>query len=176
VARDAAARQSGVDDKSVKLSADEGAKGSYQPGTITFAAKKGKSIDMAKLRADIQAMRLGKGTRSKVTYLEITATGEVTAKDKELRLDVAGTKERFLLGADPKSKKGEKSALSRLREAVANGEKVTSVTGRVEGWSGTWPSVLKALEAEEKKEPGKRKPPRLFVTDFEVASKKRGPP
>src|SRR5262249_4839880 len=156
VARTAAARQSGVDDKSVKLSADEGAKGSYQPGTITFAARKGKSIDLSRLRADIQATRLGKRTSSKVTYLEITATGQVAVKDKELWLDVAGTKERLLLGGDPtsKPKEGEKTAAGRLRDAVAKGEKVTSVTGRVEGWSGKWPDVLKALEAEEKKEPG----------------------
>ena len=173
MARDAAARQSGVDDKSVKLSAAEGAKGSYQPGTITFAARKGKSIDLARLRADIQETRLGKRTSSKVTYLEVAATGQVVASGKELLLKVAGTKEQFLLGenANAKPREGEKTALGRLRDAVGKGENVMSVTGRVEGWSGTWPAVLKALEAEEKKEPGKRKPARLFVKDFEVAKK-----
>jgi len=173
VAQEATARQSGVDDKSVKLTAKEGATGSYQPGTITFAARKGKSIDLAKLRADIQATRLGKRTSSAVTYLEITATGTVVEAGKELKLTVSGTKDQFLLGEDPQAKpaKGEKTALSRLREAVTKGEKVTGVTGRVEGWSGKWPDVLKALEAEEKKAPGKRKPSRLFVTGFEVAKR-----
>jgi hypothetical protein len=97
----------------------------------------------------------------------------VVAADKELRLNVAGTKQHFPLGEDPKAKpkEGEKTALARLREAVAKGEKVTSVTGRVQGWSGVFPAVLKELAEQEAKEPGLRKPAVLFVTDFEVARK-----
>jgi hypothetical protein len=159
-----------VDDKSVKLVA-EGEKARYQPGKITFVAKKGKSIDLGKLRADLQATRLGKRTSSRVTYLEITATGKVAEAGKELQLNVGGTKQQFLLGEDPKDKpkEGEKTPLGRLREAVAKGKKIISVTGRVQGWSGTWPTVLKELAAEEEKEPSKRKPSVLHVTDFEVA-------
>jgi hypothetical protein len=170
VAREAAARQSGVDDKSVKL-IGEGEKARYQPGKVTFSAKKGKSVDLAKLRADIQETRLGKRTNSRVTYLEITATGKVAEAGKELQLTVGGTKQQFLLGEDPKAKpkEGEKTPLGRLREAVAKGKKVVSVTGRVQGWSGVWPAVLKELAAEEAKEPSKRKPTVLHVTDFEVA-------
>jgi hypothetical protein len=172
VARDAAARQSDVDAESVKLIAEEGARGKYQPGKVTFSAKQGKSIDLDRLRADLQATRLGKGTRSRVTYLEITATGQVVAAGKELKLDVAGTAQQFELGEDPndKPKEGEKTALQRLREAVTGGKKVVSVTGRVQGWSGAWPAVLKEL-ADQEKEPGKRKPALLFVTDFELAGK-----
>jgi hypothetical protein len=173
VVRDATARQSDVDDKSVKLIAEEGATGSYQPGTVVFSAKKGKSIDLVKLRADLQATRLGKRTSSRVTYLEITATGQVVAADKELRLNVAGTAQVFLLWEDPKDrpKEAEKSAFRRLARAVERGEKVVSVTGRVRGWSGVFPAVLKELAEEQAKEPGKRGPSLLSVTDFEVARK-----
>jgi hypothetical protein len=170
VARDATARQSDVDAAKVLLVVEDG-KGSYRPGTITFAARKGKSIDLDQLRAELQKTRLGKGTRSEVTYLEITATGKVEEADKKLRLEVGGTTQQFELGEDPRvlPREGEKTALGRLREAVAKGEKVSSVTGRVQGWSGKWPAVLKELAAEQEKEPGKRKPSLLFVTDFEVA-------
>jgi hypothetical protein len=169
VARDATARQSDVDDKSVKLVAEGESR--YSPGKITFSAKKGKSIDLDKLRADLQETRLGKRTSSRVTYLEITATGKVVEDGKELRLHVGGTKQQFLLGEDPKDKpkEGEKTPLARLRESVAKGKKVISVTGRVQGWSGVWPAVLKELAAEQEKEPSKRKPSVLHVTDFEVA-------
>ena len=170
MARDATARQSDVDADSVKLSV-EGDSGSYLPGKITFAAKKGKSVDLNRLRADLQETRLGKRTSSKVVYLEITATGKVVEAGKELKLNVGGTTEQFVLGENPKDKpkKDEKTALARLREAVAKGKKVVSVTGRVQGWSGTWPTVLKELAAEQAKEPDKRKTPLLYVTDFEVA-------
>jgi hypothetical protein len=170
VARGATARQSDVDGESVKLVV-EGDSGSYRPGKITFSAKNGKSISLDKLRANLQETRLGKRTSSRVTYLEITATGKVVEADKELRLEVGGTTQQFLLGEDPKVKlgEGEKTALHRLREAVAKGKKVISVTGRVQGWSGVFPTVLKELAAEQGKEPSKRKPPLLSVTDFEVA-------
>ena len=169
--RETTARQSDVDAKSVKLIAQEGATGDYQPGTVTFSARKGKSIDLAKLRAGLQATRLGKRTSSRVTYLEITATGQVVVASKELQMNVSGTTQQFLIGEDPKagSKEGEKTALRRLREAADRGEKVISVTGRVQGWNGVFPAVLKALAEEEAKEPGKRKPPLLLVTGFEVA-------
>ena len=171
MARDATARQSDVDDKSVKMVVEGKPGADYRPGKISFAAKKGKSIDLVELRADIQATRLGKGTDSEVTYLEITATGIVVEAGKELQLNVGGTKQQFLLGEDPKAKpkEGEKTPLGRLREAVAKGKKVISVTGRVQGWSGVWPRVLRELAAEQAKEPSKRKPAVFHVTDFEFA-------
>jgi hypothetical protein len=173
VARDATARQSDVEAKSVKLAVLTDS-GSYRPGLITFTVKKGGSFDLEKLRSNLQGTRLSGRTRMQVKYLEITATGTVMATGKELVLKVAGTNEQFQLGEDPdakpkeKDKEKQKSVLTRLREAVAKGEKVTSVTGRVQGWTGVFPVVLKALLEEQKKEPEKRKPNVLFVTGFEV--------
>ena len=51
--------------------------GEYRNGTITFAAKKGKSIDLQKLQDSIRATRLSGNTRSGVNYLEITVEGDV---------------------------------------------------------------------------------------------------
>jgi hypothetical protein len=157
-----------VDADSVKL-VDQGGKKSYSPGIVTFAAKKGKSFDLAKLRADLQATRLGKRTSSEIRFLEITATGKVVHTEGELHLKVAGTKDQFLLAEDPKVKlkEGEKSPLAQLRAAQSRGKPVVSVTGRVHGWVGVFPATLKKLE-EQEKEAAKGKWIRLYVTDFEV--------
>jgi hypothetical protein len=148
----------------------------YAVGTITFAAKKGKSIDLVKLRESIRATRLGGNTNSEVRYLEITAEGEVVVTGKETLLNVSGTKQQFLLGDDPKAtaKEGEKTPYQRLREALAKGKKVASVTGRVQGWAGRWPVVLRELAAQpagDAGQPGKaapKKPTLLLVTDFQA--------
>jgi hypothetical protein len=163
VARDAIARQFDVDKNSVRIEILSD-KGEYRPGLITFQAKKGRSIDLDKMHASIQATRLSGGTGMSMNYLEITAGGEVSAGEKEISLKVAGTGQIFALGEDPdsKPKSGGKSAFQRLREAVGRGEKVTSVTGRVEGWSGGFPVVMRNW-------PTARKQARLLVTDFETA-------
>jgi hypothetical protein len=139
MASDAIARQYDVNKNSVILTCEPG-KQSYRPGTIAFAAKAGKSIDLAKMRESIAATRLSGGTNMGMEYLEITATGAVQASDK-------GT-------------------LERLRDALARGEKLSSVTGRVQGWNGRFPDVLKALE---KAPPESRSV--LLVTDFEMHKK-----
>src|SRR5438552_12721163 len=142
----------------------EDAAGDYRPGTITFRAKDGKSINLDQIRESIKATRLSGGTQMRVTYLEVTAMGEVTAAEKETVLRVKSTGQEFTLAEAPTAgPKGEKTALQRLREALGRGEKVTSVTGRVGGWDGRFPDVLKALEAQ----PGSsNKRLRLLVTDF----------
>jgi hypothetical protein len=153
--------------------------GSYRNGTITFAVQKGKSFDLAKLHASLQGTRLARGTRSAVNYLEITAQGEVSVVDKETLLKVTGTSQQFALGDDLKAKpkEGKKSPFQRLCQALAKGEKVTRVTGRVDGWSGPWPEVLRALPGEPAKDaakedkPAAKKPPLLIVTDFQTAEK-----
>ena len=161
MARDAIARQYDVDKNSVTLTCEPG-KGGYRPGTILFHAKKGKSIDLDKIRESIAATRLSGNTNMGMEYLEITATGDVQAGAKELVLKVAGTEQQFVLGEAP----GAKDALQRLRDALAHGESVISVTGRVPGWSGRFPVVLKALADAPA---GQNRV--LLVTTFEVSKK-----
>ena len=159
MARDAIARQYDVDANSVKLTppASELPKDGYPPGTIWFTAKKGKSIDLDKMNESIAATRLSGGTNMGMEYLEITARGEVVSRDKDLVLKVSGTGQEFVLADSPDAK----DALKRLRQAVES-KKVTTVTGRVQGWSGRFPNVLQAWA----KSAGQ--PRVLAVTDFEV--------
>jgi hypothetical protein len=166
VARDAISRQYDVDKNSVKLVMEDAA-GDYRPGTITFRAKDGNSINLDQIRESIKATRLSGGTQMRVTYLEVTAVGEVTTVQQEPVLRVKDTGQEFTLAEDPNGgPKAGKTALGRLREALGRGEKVTSVTGRVGGWDGRFPDVLRALEAQPGS-PSKRL--RLLVTDFGTA-------
>jgi hypothetical protein len=144
--------------------------GKYRHGTITFAAKKGKSIDLQKIHEALRATRLGGKTNSGVIYLDITAEGEVAIGDKETLLKVSGADVQFLLGDDPKAKpkEGEKTACQRLTDALAKGKKIASVTGRVQSWSGRWPVVLEELAKESEKKSDK-KPTLLIVKDFEIS-------
>ena len=162
MARDAIARQYDVDKNSVSLTPETDT-GNYRPGKIAFHAKKGKSIDLEKLRESIAATRLSGGTSMSVDWLEITARGEVSG-GPDLTLKVSGTGQTLVLGEDP----GAKTMLQKLREAQAGGAKIISVTGHVPGWSGRFPSVLKALAPDAA--PG-QKQSLLLVTSFEVAEK-----
>jgi hypothetical protein len=165
MARDAIARLYDVDAAQVKLTIlPDGTKTDYVPGTIQFVAKKGNSVHLDKMSESIAATRLSggpnlQGTSMKMDYLEITARGEVVARDKDLVLKVSGSGEEFLLADDASAKE----AIERLRKAVANGAKVTTVTGRVQGWSGVFPQVLAAWA----KTAGQKRT--LGVTDFEIS-------
>jgi hypothetical protein len=161
MARDAIARQYDVDADSIILQPLE-PKVSYQRGTIEFAPKKGRSIDLDKMCESITATRLSGGTNMSVDYLEITATGEVIERDKELVLKVSGTGQELPLSEEPTAKDG----LQRLREAVARGDKVSTVTGRVPGWNGRFPVVLRAWATAPDTQ--KRK---LAVVDFKIEKK-----
>ena len=161
MARDAIARQYDVDADSIILT-PIGQKSSYQLGTIEFFAKKGKTIDLDKLDESIAATRLSGGTHMSIDYLEITAQGEVIERDKELILKVSGTGQELSLSEEPTAKDG----LKRLREAVAHGDKVSTVTGRVPGWSGRFPLVLAAWATAPDAQ--KRK---LAVVDFKLEKK-----
>jgi hypothetical protein len=164
MARDAIARQYDVDKNRVLLLCETD-KGDYRPGTITFFPKKGKTLDLRKMVESITATRLSGGTSMSMNWLEITATGAVVLDDKAALFKVSGTMQQFLLKeADPKG--GAKSALQRLRAAVDSGAEVVSVTGRVDGWSGRFPLVLRALAKRPPDEPVV-----LFVTDFETSRK-----
>ncbi len=164
MARDAIARQYDVDKNAVILHCETNS-GSYRPGTITFTPKKGKSLDLRKMEESLRATRLSGGTSMSMDYLEITAVGEAALADKTVSLRVSGTGQQFLLkdAADPKTKAGAKTPLQRLREAVAAGAKWVSVTGRVDGWSGRFPVVLKGLASRPPEAPSV-----LFITDFET--------
>ena len=135
MAADAIARQYDVNKNSVNLFCEPG-KGSYRPGTITFSAKKGASIDLGKIHESITATRLSGGTNMSVDYLEITAMGEIQASNKEVVLKGAGSV--FVLEDGPKTK----GMVQKLRD---EGAKVASVTGRVQGWNGRFPDMLRAL-------------------------------
>jgi hypothetical protein len=167
MARDAIARQYDVDKNRVTL-ISEADKGRYRPGTIIFFPKQGKSLDLRKMMESITATRLSGGTNMSMDYLEITATGEVVLDAKTVLLKVSGTTQRFVLkeAAEFKNKGGTATPLLRLEKAVASGAKVVRVTGRVEGWSGRFPVVLKALAQRPADAPTG-----LFVTDFEIAKK-----
>jgi hypothetical protein len=157
-----------VDKDSIKFDVEPGTQ-KYRNGTIAFAVKKGESFDLKGLAGSLKTTRLGGGTRSGVNYLEITVAGELAAGDKETTLKVAGTGQQFVLGDDPKAdpKADKKTPYQRLRDAVTKGEKITNVTGRVQGWNGVWPEVLRELSKEPAQ--GEKKLPVLVVTDFEVA-------
>ena len=162
MACDAIARQYDVDADSTKLTQPKDQKGGYQLGTIEFVAKKGQSIDLDRMAESIAATRLSGGTDMRMDYLEITAKGEVIERDKELVLKVSGTGQELVLSEEPTAKGG----LQRLREAVARGDKVSTVTGRVPGWNGRFPVVLaawaKAPDIQKRK---------LAVVDFKVEKK-----
>ncbi len=150
MARDATARLYDVDANLVVMD--------KQAGTIAFRARKGRRVDLDKLHESVWATRLGDGTGMELKWLEVTAQGEVVAADKEIRLKVAGSEQYFLLGDG--EKEGEAVPFRRLKEALARGEKIVSVTGRVDGWNGNWTQFLRKL-------PGK--PRRIVVKDFQTA-------
>ena len=82
MARDAISRQYDVDKNSVQLVMEDAA-GNYKPGTITFRAKDGKSINLDQIRESIKATRLSGGTSMRVTHLEVTALGDVIMAQRE---------------------------------------------------------------------------------------------
>jgi hypothetical protein len=173
--RDTIARRSDVDASSLKYDIEPGS-GKYRIGTITFQAKKGRSIDLEDIHQSLKVTRLGGNTRSGVKYFDITAKGTVAEVGNKMILKVAGTQQQFALKDDPKAKPkaGEKTPFERLRAALAKGDKVASVTGRVEGWNGRWPEVLRELPGEPVKTAegapaGPARVPGLVVTGFETS-------
>jgi hypothetical protein len=150
VARDATARQYDVDADTVVLD--------IKTGLITFRAKKGRLVDLDKLHESIWATRLSGGTGMAINWLDVTAVGQVVVEKTETRLKVTGSDQFFVLRKDPKDGK----AFDRLQEALKRGDRVVSVTGRVDGWKGHFPPFLKVLP---------RKPREILVADFVVAKK-----
>jgi hypothetical protein len=154
VARDATARQYDVDADAVKLD--------IKTGLITFRAKKGRLVDLDKLHESIWATRLSGDTGMSLNWIDVTAVGQVVVDKKQTLLKVTGSEQSFVLKEGPGAKAGPggKAPFQRLREALDRGEKVVSVTGRLEGWHGHFPPFLKALP---------KKPYAIAVQDFRTA-------
>jgi hypothetical protein len=138
----------------------------HDKSLVTFEAIGGRSIDLERLHAALKATRLSGKTGSVIHYLEIRVTGKVEIAGAELVLHVPGTKQAFVLGSDDKLKGEASKTVVDVRAALNRGKTVTSVTGRVLGWSGHYPKML------AKYPPGEMPPPRpvLVVTDFETAN------
>ena len=164
MAREATARQFDVDEDSVVLKRLTHT-GSYDRGTITFKAKKGKLISLDKLHESLWATRLSGGTKSGLLRLDVTAIGQVVTTGEETILRVTGSKEHFVLADDPKAKPkdGQKTVYQKMLAATAGGQTVRSVTGRLDGWSGLWPKVLRKLPPQ---------PRRILVTGYTVVNEK----
>jgi hypothetical protein len=160
VARDATARLYDVDADSLvfkKFSQSE----KYDIGTVTFRAKPGRLVDLDKLHESVWATRLSGGTRSGLVSLEVTATGSVISTESDLTLQVAGSNASFVLARNTEEE--HKKAFDELRAALDRGDKLVSVSGRLDGWAGRWPDMLQKLPP---------KPRRMLVTGFETASDK----
>jgi hypothetical protein len=176
VAAEAIARQSDVKPTSVKVEMTDG-------GRVVFAARPGRSLDLEKIHAALKETRLsgkppGK-TGARILYLEVTVLGEVVNEGTELLIKVKGTKQVFRLGDDPVPRENllEKTAFQRLKKTLAQGRKVVGLTGRVKGWSGHFPAVLRELPGDFAPGPRRsghppiRKPPLLYVVGFEEPRK-----
>lgn len=163
MAREATARLYDVDQDSVLLK-NLTRSGKYDTGTITFRAKKGKQIDLDKLHESIWATRLSGGTSSGLVSLEVTVIGEVAEMEQQTILKVASSAAhpaadtQFLLAKNPAPEHSQ--GFDSLRAALDRGERVVSVSGKLDGWSGVWPKMLRELPA---------KPRRILVTEFETA-------
>ncbi len=154
MARDATARLYDVDEDTVvfkKLDQSE----KYDQGTVTFRARKGKLIDLDKLHESIRASRLSDGTRSGLVSLEVTAIGAVVVNHEQIIFEVAGSDAHFVLGKDAEYE--GRDVFAELRAAAPH---VVSVTGRLDGWVGRWPNMLRKRPAT---------PRRILVTGFETA-------
>jgi hypothetical protein len=148
VARDATARQYDVDADRVQLD--------IRKGLITFHAKKGRLVDLDKLHESIWATRLSGNTGMALNWIDVTAVGRVAVEDGRTLLKVAGSDQYFVLKEAP----GAEAPFRRLRQALDRGEKVVSVTGRLDGWTGHFPPFLKTVPA---------RPRVILVKDFQAA-------
>lgn len=158
--REAAARLYDVDHQSVVVKKRNQSK-QYDVGTVTFRPKPGRLIDLDELHESVWATRLSRGTHSGLVSLDVAAAGTAAIESSKVTYRVPGATAYFELDRHPESEFA--AVFDRLRSAIDGGERIVKVTGRIEGWSGRWPNVLKQL-------PGK--PRRILVTDFEIARRK----
>ncbi len=161
MAREAIARLYDVDKNSIVYTKPD-VRGKYDHGTIAFRAKDGKLVDLTKIHESVWATRLSGGTRSALVNLEVTVAGEVSVEEGDMTLTVPAPKTVFLLAKSADAEDATK--LDDLKAALARGERIASVTGMLEGWSGHWPKFLNQPPPQVK---------RIFVTGFQVASKSK---
>lgn len=140
----------------------------YDHAEIFFRARRGKLIELDRLYESLWATRLSGGTRSGVVSLVVTIEGDVVVEDKQSILRSPGSERRFILVSESEAKgeKAQKTKLEEMREVIGNGAKVIRVTGRIDGWRGKWPEVLKKPFSNSV---------RILVTGFETASEKDTP-
>ena len=130
----------------------------YDQGTITFRARKGKLVDLAKLHESIWATRLSGGTRSGLVTLNVTAVGELVQTENGMVLKVANSKKGFALG-----KHTDKKFAATYGQLTATKPNMTvRVTGLIDNYRGRWPSLLKQQP---------KQPRRILVTNFDVVEK-----
>ena len=147
---------------SVKLTCETEA-GKYRPGQITFEAKQGRSINLGKIQEAIAATRLSGHTNMRVNHLEIVVRGNLVLRNQDTSLLVSGVEQELILEAD------DRILEQRLREAAAQSEEAVTVVGRVEGWSGRFPVVLRTLQ--RRYGAGSKTPMLLVITSLEHAEK-----
>jgi hypothetical protein len=133
----------------------------YDVGTVTFRAKPGKLIDLDRLHESVWASRLSGGTSSGLVSLEVTAIGDVELGEKDAVLKVTGADAEFVLAKHPDQE--HQAAYAQLTTALEHGEKSLIVSGKIDGWSGRWPSVLSKLPA---------KPRKILVTNVQSLQEK----
>jgi hypothetical protein len=162
MARDAIARQVDVQEDSVKLYCETD-EGNYRPGKITFQAKEGRSINLGKIQEAIAATRLSGNTDMRVHYVEIEVRGNLVLRGHEPELHASGVEQKFELAAD------NRGLETRRLEAAGRSADMVTVVGRVDGWSGRFPVVLRTL-AKRYGTDG-NKPILLVITSLETAAK-----
>jgi hypothetical protein len=128
-----------VEKDSVELTC-ETEEGKYRPGKVIFKAKQGSSINLGKIQETIAATRLSGNTNMRVSYLEIAVQGDLVLRNQEASLLVSATGQEFELEAD------DRILEQRLREVAARSAQAVTVVGRVDGWSGRFPVVLRTLK------------------------------
>ena len=157
MARDATARLYDVDASTFSFKKFNKSK-NYDVGTISFRAKPGKLLQLDKIHESIWATRLSGKTRSGLVKIDVTTVGKATQSDGKMIFQVSGSEDVFLLDRDSElEKKDGRAVFGELLKAMENGRIVTSVTGRLDGWSGRWPSILRQIPS---------KPRRILVSEF----------
>ena len=96
----------------------------------------------------------------RVDYLTVTAHGNLL-RDKDPVLLVSGTEQEFELAAD------DRELEKRLLEVAEQGAEAATVEGRVDGWNGRFPVVLRTL-AKRYGTDGKT-PILLVITNLETS-------
>ena len=160
MARDATARLYDVDEDSIVFK-KFGRSRKYDHGSITFRSREDRLIDLDQLHESIWATRLSGGTRSGLVSLVVTAVGKIDVRDGRTVLKVNDSAGEFVL--DPNPDDEFRGVFEKLQSSLQTSGQVVTVTGRLDGWAGRWPQMLKQVPP---------KPRTILVTDFEIVGAK----